>query len=125
VTALIKINFGNLKPSLPKPLHFQLKIERILIIMTINNSITFMHLSGGWVVLLILHEMTRTWFCFMVRVEEGRTLQGKQHTSRLDVAFIMIKQKCQKQNTSNKNYKMKVKRATEQYHKTIRALRST
>lgn len=57
--------------------------------------------------------------------EEGRTLQGKQHTSRLDVAFIMIKQKCQKQNTSNKNYKMRVKRATEQYHKTIRALRST
>jgi len=31
--------------------------------------------------------------------EERRTLQGKQHTSRLDVAFIMIKQSCQKQNT--------------------------
>jgi len=71
--------------------------------------------------------MTRTWFCFVVRImrKEGRTLQGKQHTSRLDVAFIMIKQKCQKQNTSNKNYKMRVKRATEQYHKTITALRST
>jgi hypothetical protein len=35
--------------------------------------------------------------------EEGKTLQGKQHTSRLDVAFIMIKQSCQKQNVSNKN----------------------
>jgi hypothetical protein len=50
--------------------------------------------------------------------EEGRILQGKQHTSRLDVAFIMIKQNCQKQNTSNKNLKMKVKRATEQHHET-------
>jgi len=68
VTALIKVNSGNLKPPLLKPLHFQLKIERIHTTMTINKSVTFMQLSGGWVVLLILHEMTRTWFCFVVRV---------------------------------------------------------
>lgn len=58
--------------------------------------------------------------------KEGRPLQGKQHTSRLDVAFIMIKQSCHKQNASNKNQKMRIKRAKRwHYGTTIRALRVT
>jgi hypothetical protein len=40
-------------------------------------------------------------------------LQDKQHTSRLDVAFDMIKQtKLPEANASNKNQKIRIKRAT-------------
>lgn len=80
MTNLIKANSGNLRPPLIKTITLPTQNRKDSYNHD-NNSVTFMQLNGGWFVLFILHEMTGTWFCFVVRIrrKEGDTAGQTAH----------------------------------------------